>query len=344
MPKALAQLTNLRHLSLGERLVGRWLAVIGQMQQLTYLEFWELEADLDELQHLPVSLVELSLPSCVCHAPERCSASDADNDDGAQAAAEEGGGVAAAAAADHHDLDSGNAGLIDLSYLTRLTNLLLGLDLYSIQREQQPLRVKGLLQLLSLDISRHDGRCTVLPMINLSALQQLRCCVLAECVESEASLLALNSLSALTSVTLGYQTRHSQLDNGSVWAQLSQLRGLRLTSNHGGHQADWGVGFRRVMRDAGAASSLRQLRMNFIGITAHCMRPKLFVYLTGLQQLQDLQLIARDEYNDQDDDPSDADDAMHLTALTGLTSLDVCGWWVGDVTAVALIIMLPIKP
>jgi hypothetical protein len=333
MANALAQLTNLRRLRLQERLAGSWLPVIGQLKQLASLDILELDAHVDEVQHLPDSLVELCINEFVCRASERNEASDEDDGAGAEAAFGGGGGAAAAADADARDADSGDARQLDLSHLTRLTYLLLDLDMFSIQREQQPLRVEVLLplQLLSLDIS--CDCCAVLPMINLSALQRLRHLTLTDCVESDASLLALIRLSALTHLELEYRAVLSEVQGGSAWAQLPQLRSLQLTSE--GHEVDGGVGFRRVMRDLGAATSLRQLRLDFTdGVTLESMRPKLFGYLTGLQQLQELHFIGR--YPRYDDDHSHADDAMHLTTLTGLTNLDLCGRLVGDVTAVAL--------
>jgi hypothetical protein len=90
------------------------------------------------------------------------------------------------------------------------------------------------------------------------------------------------------------------------------------------------------MRGVAAATGLSKLQLDFQkDVAAHGMRPKLFWYLTGLRQLQELQVCAVQPTNFIDEE-SDAGDIMQLTALTGLTQLDVVSWHVGDVAAVAL--------
>jgi hypothetical protein len=359
MARALAELTNLRRLELADGLVGGWLPVIGQLGQLTYLGICKLDACLHEVQHLPESLVELSLPSFnVCRTPEQYEASNDGHADGVEAVGEAavagaeanavagveaiavamaGAGAGDMASADQHAAGSGDARQFDLGHLTHLTRLVLGLDVCSIQQGQQPLQVKALLplQLLQLDVSCH--RRAVLPMLNVTALQQLRQLTLADCVESDDSLLSLIALSSLTSMELRYTALLSEVQGVRAWAQLSQLCSLQLTTLHReGQQVDEGVEFRRVMQAIGTATSLRHLLVDFQdGVSIYGMRPKLFGYLTGLRQLEDLQVLTRDVPVHHSAE-SDADDAMHLTALTGLTGLEVCAWRIGDVGAVAL--------
>jgi hypothetical protein len=333
-----------------DNLVGVWLPVIGQLQQLTCLEMYKLHASLDGAQHLPASLVELAFPNFhACHVSQH----DADeaSDGGVEAGGEEADvkgaevndGAGGLAAPDQHAADSGDGRQFDLGHLTRLTRLVLGLDISGIHQEQQPVRVDALLplQLLQLDVSCY--RCAVLPMLNLAALRQLRRLILAECVESNDSLLSLNKLSSLTDVELGYKAVLGDVEGFRAWAQLSRPHSLKLTSLLGEGQqvgAGGGEGFMRVMQAAGKATSLRQLRLDFReGIAAYAMRHKLFGFLTGLRQLKELSVLclatpgprhAADPLN------AEADDAMHLTALTGLAHLHVFGRRAGDVAAVAL--------
>jgi hypothetical protein len=207
MAGAVAHLTNLQRLDVGDSLWGVWLPVIAQLKQLTYLEINGLHAFVDEEQHLPDSLVELSLPNFYVYCKsDRDEASDgAVEADGAQAdvaGVEGNGGAGAMAAADQRAADSGDARQLDFSHLTRLTRLLLGLDIRSIQQEQQQLHVDALLplQLLQLDVSCY--RCAVLPMLNITVLTQLRRLILAECEDDDDSLLSLNRLSSLTNLEL----------------------------------------------------------------------------------------------------------------------------------------------
>jgi hypothetical protein len=200
MAGAVAHLTNLQRLDVGDSLGGVWLPVIAQLKQLTYLEINELHAFVDEEQHLPENLVELSLPNFYVYCKSECDEAseggvEADGGQADVAGVEGDDGAGAMAAADQRAAESGDARQLDFSHLTRLTRLLLGLVIRSIQQEQQPVRVDALLplQLLQLDVSCY--RCAVLPMLNITALTQLRSLILAECEENDDSLLSLNRLS-----------------------------------------------------------------------------------------------------------------------------------------------------
>jgi hypothetical protein len=163
---------------------------------------------------------------------------------------------------------------------------------------------------------------------------------LSECCEAEDDFLALNSLTSLKNVDLRYDEVLLEVHTASVWSQLSQLRSLLVTSAEPSGQIDDGAGFQRVMRGVAAATGLTTLQLDFgVGVAAWGIRPKLFGYLTGLQQLQELHVYAVEPRHF--DDESDAADVMQVTALTGLTQLDVSFWHVGDVAAVKLACHLP---
>jgi hypothetical protein len=176
-------------------------------------------------------------------------------------------------AADQPDATySGDAGQFDLSHLTRLTSLWLGLDISSIQQVQQPLQVSGLLPLQLLQLDASCRGCAVLPMLNVTALQQLKCLALSDCVESDDSLLSLNRLSSLADLRLVYKAVLGDVEGFGAWAQLSQLRSLQLTSlQRVGQPVDRGLGFRRMMQAVGTSTSLRHLRS---GWTPACRCPR----------------------------------------------------------------------
>uniref|UniRef100_A0A383WG10 Uncharacterized protein n=1 Tax=Tetradesmus obliquus TaxID=3088 RepID=A0A383WG10_TETOB len=193
---------------------------------------------------------------------------------------------------------------------------------------------------LTAGADRDDGdACAVLPLLGgVAALKQLQRLALSNCCEAERDLLALSSLTALSHIDLQYNGALSQVLSSSAWAQLPQLHSLHVISAPLGDVADGGPGLRTVMAGIAAATSLRQLHLDFRdGVSALGMRPRLFGYLTGLRQLQELGVDALPvEYI-----TTDADDVMQLTALTGLTHLYVACWAVGNMAAVALACNLP---
>uniref|UniRef100_A0A383WEG1 RNI-like protein n=1 Tax=Tetradesmus obliquus TaxID=3088 RepID=A0A383WEG1_TETOB len=322
-PAALASLTNLRRMHLKQRVSGAWLAAAQALSQLTFLEIGAVDCYLEELKHLPAGLERLALPNVYIY-----TQADQDDEGAADAGSNDAGGRA------QHSRQ------IDLSHLTRLTQLELGL--HGVDDE---LLVSGqlppqLLQLTTGAESDDGDSCAVLPLLGgAAALKQLQRLTLSGCCESESDLLALNSLTALSHMELAFgDVALSKVQSSSAWAALPQLRALVIVSAPSGDVVDVGPSLRTVMASIAAATSLRQLHLDLRdGVTAYSMRPKLFGYLTGLRQLQELEVDAvHVGYT-----VTDADDIMQLTALTGLTRLDVEHWAVGDVAAVALACSLP---
>ncbi|WIA34555.1 hypothetical protein OEZ86_012877 [Tetradesmus obliquus] len=320
-PAALAGLTNLRCLQHLQRIPGKWLDPVAALTQLTLLVIGALDCYLEELQQLPASLQRLALQNVYIHL-----SADEDEEGAADAGSDSSG-------------EAQHSRQIDLSHLTRLTQLELGL--HGADSDAQ---ISGQLppQLLELTAGadRDDGdACAVLPLLGgVAALKQLRRLALSNCCEAERDLLALSSLTALSRIDLQYNGALSQVLSSSAWAQLPQLHSLHVISAPLGDVADGGPGLRTLMAGVAAATSLRQLHLDFRdGVSALGMRPKLFGCLTGLRQLQELGVDALPvEYI-----TTDADDVMQLTALTGLTHLDVACWAVGEVAAVALACNLP---
>jgi hypothetical protein len=334
---ALARLTNLRRLDLHDRLAGSWLPVVGQLMQLTSFEMYELDAYLDGLRSLPASLERLSFPNLyVCYDGDGDSDGfdEGDADADGETVTDSEGGAAGGGSADQGDSDSQDNRddcQLDLRHLTRLTHLTL--DLYDTERAQ--MRINGQLpgQLLELDAHAWSG--AVLPLLGFRSLQQLQKLTLQRCKESEEDLVALNALTALTRIELRYNARLREIDAASAWPQLSQLRSLRVTSiAYDDNFGDIGAEFRHVMLGTAAATSLRQLHLDFSnGISTNAVRLiKLCGYLSDLQQLQELRVCAG-HLTAAADGPKDT---MHLTALTGLTQLDLSRWPAGDVAIVAL--------
>ncbi|WIA34557.1 hypothetical protein OEZ86_012879 [Tetradesmus obliquus] len=309
------------------------------LTQLTCLHACGLACNMEEdLQALPDSLERLHLEHFVIL---RGDSDDEDDNDS----------NAAAAAADEGTQHLG------MCHLMRLTQL-------SLQLDELPddLRIAERLptQLLELtasavsdDSDGSAGPCAVLTLLGgLTRLQQLQRLTLRNCRESKAGLLALNGLTILTEINLRYDQVLADVQTSSAWAQLKQLRSLhvrtaRLEQNRA---YDGGRGFKQVMEGIEAAISLRKLHLDLRdGSLGNSMRPKLFGYLTGLQQLQELrvkgvhfagkdgaqlQQWARGVYGGDSERvrramQSDAADIQQLTALTGLTRLEVTSWAAG---------------
>ncbi|WIA14381.1 hypothetical protein OEZ85_002910 [Tetradesmus obliquus] len=274
-PAALASLTNLRRMHLKQRVSGAWLAAAQALSQLTFLEIGAVDCYLEELKHLPAGLERLALPNVYIY-----TQADQDDEGAADAGSNDAGGRA------QHSRQ------IDLSHLTRLTQLELGLH-----GADDELLVSGqlppqLLQLTTGAESDDGDSCAVLPLLGgAAALKQLQRLTLSGCCESESDLLALNSLTALSHMELAFgDVALSKVQSSSAWAALPQLRALVIVSAPSGDVVDVGPSLRTVMAGIAAATSLRQLHLDLRdGVTAYSMRPKLFGYLTGLRQLQELE-------------------------------------------------------
>jgi hypothetical protein len=103
---------------------------------------------------------------------------------------------------------------------------------------------------------------------------------------------------------------------------------------------DDGSRFRQVMQGLAAATSLRKLHLDFAeSVAPEGLQPKLFGFLIGLRQLQELHADCR-QYGSVAA-ATEAFDAMQLTGLTGLTKLEIVAWNVEDMGAVALACNLP---
>uniref|UniRef100_A0A383WFZ8 Uncharacterized protein n=1 Tax=Tetradesmus obliquus TaxID=3088 RepID=A0A383WFZ8_TETOB len=179
---------------------------------------------------------------------------------------------------------------------------------------------------------------------------------LSNCCETQAGMLALNSLTAFSEINLRYYQVLADVPTSSAWAQLKQLRSLHIRSTIRPFGASDGVrGLQRVMAGVAAASGLCKLHLDFRDVDG-VLRPKLFGYLTGLQQLQELrvkgvhaasidgahlQLYGANSECVRRAMSSDAADIMQLTALTGLTRLEVTSWTAGAAAAGALATGLP---
>jgi hypothetical protein len=230
--RPLAGLTSLRCMDLDCVCEGSLLSSVAALTQLTSLRISELNAWLEQLQQLPASLVRLEIPYLWVNT----------YDDEADVIA---GGAAAGDDADDNaeQASAHKTPQLSLSHLTRLTHL--SLQLWDLCDK---LHISGQLppQLLELYASA-DNQSAVLPLLGgASALQQLQRLSLGSCWESEEDLLALNSLSALTHISLQYHEKLEDVQGVSTWGQLSQLRSLHVASLGGpGNDLDAGTGLGR---------------------------------------------------------------------------------------------------
>jgi hypothetical protein len=268
-----------------------------------------------QLQGLPPSLERLYLPAVhVCVLAE--DDSDAEGADAAPALQQ-----------------------LDISHLTCLMQL--QLKLYDSSTPLREMRINAQLpqQLLGLHASAEG--CAVVPLLGITALQQLQKLALDDCCDSEEELDVLNGLTALTDIRLFYTGPYAAALTSSSWGRLSQLVEVHISGRYDDVLPDDGSRFRQVMQGLAAATSLRKLHFNFSeSVTPEGLQPKLFGFLTGLRQLQELHASCRNVGVDAAA-ATEAYDAMQLTALTGLTKLEIIAWNVEDVGAVALACNLP---
>jgi hypothetical protein len=180
-------------LALEGKTVSRWLPALRPLTQLTSLDIMSVVGELDDyiehLQDLPASLVRLQLPRVVLGG----------RDPPQQAAAQ---------------LQQTND-CLDFSHLTRLSRLQLAV----IDVEVGHFSAQMPAQLLELDAGCHHRG--VVPLLGVTALQQLQRLMLPACKEQRTDLLQLTALSALTHLELTSTFTRAQ-EMAGAWAQLPQ--------------------------------------------------------------------------------------------------------------------------
>jgi hypothetical protein len=300
----LADLTNLRHLNLDSHFVGEeCLSAIGELDQLTELEIDQISMCLNDLRYLPASLEQLHLPAVYVDVRVE-DAGDAEDTDAAPAMQQ-----------------------LDLRHLTRLTQL--RLELYDSSTPLREMRINGQLPQQLLELHASAEGCAVVPLLGITALEQLQQLEVDNSCDSEEGLVALNGLTTLTNIYLCFTGALAAAPTSRSWGRLSQLRSLRISGKQEDVETDDGSSFQQVMQGLAAATSLRELHLDFVeSVTAEGLQPKLFGFLTGLKQLKALHVECRRFGGDAA--ATEAYDAMQLTALTGLTKLEIIAWNVED--------------
>ncbi|WIA29600.1 hypothetical protein OEZ86_012090 [Tetradesmus obliquus] len=295
---ALAGLTALRHLTLENyncehgKLAGNCLQGVAKLACLTSLRLTWVAADAD-LALLPQTLQELRLAACCGAAPLKLQHLT---------------GVEAL----HLDLQGtpapGSALPAQLQQLTLYTwgdNV--AADTFG---NSSYLRYK-----------QHN-----LQHLQLDALQQLRALVVTNGLCEPQQMHRVACLPKLEAVVLRYTDASLAQRAAPAWPHLQQLRELTIEGGSCTPTLDE-LDTKEFMQQIGAATTLVALHIasSMVDGDVHICR-----YLTGLQQLQDLNLTNAEG-------PNTREDALHLTALTGLTALVLDGaQGVDDVAAVAI--------